>query len=166
MNLYWIKAGKFQLAIIPRPRGGDWLPDDIEFMQRAGIQVLASALTPGEMEELVLTEEQSYCAKRGIKFYGFPIEDRSVPETPLDFNAFIETLNAELQAGLAIAIHCRAGIGRSSLIAACLLIRQGVHADDAVAAIEAGRGCSVPDTPEQRTWIMKFGCRKRLELQS
>jgi len=40
MNLYWIKAGNFQLAIIPRPRGGDWLPDDIEFMQRAEFKCL------------------------------------------------------------------------------------------------------------------------------
>jgi protein-tyrosine phosphatase len=110
---------------MPRPRGGDWLTDDIDFIQRAGIQVIASALTPGEMEELALTEEQSCCVKRRIKFYGFPVEDRSVPQTPLSFNTFIERLNIELQAGLSIAIHCRAGIGRSSLIAACLLIRRG-----------------------------------------
>jgi protein-tyrosine phosphatase len=166
MNLYWIKEGKFQIAIMARPRGGDWLPDDIDFAQKAGIQAIVSALTQGEMEELALTEEQSYCVKQGIKFYGFPIEDRSVPETSPDFDAFLEILNTELQAGLPIAIHCRAGIGRSSLIAACLLIRQGVYADDAIASIEAARGCLIPDTPEQRRWIKKFGCRKQSELQS
>lgn len=156
MNIYWIKAGEFKLAIMPRPRGGEWLADDIDFIQRAGIQVIASALTPDEREELALKEEQDCCDKRSIKYYGFPIEDRSVPETPLGFNAFIETLNSELQAGLSIAIHCRAGIGRSSLIAACLLIRRGFCAEDALRLIEKARGGPVPDTLEQQDWIKGF----------
>jgi len=166
MNLYWIKVEKLRLAIMARPRGGDWLPDDIEFIQRAGIKAIVSALTPGEIEELALTEEQSCCAKQAIKFYGFPIEDRSVPEASPEFDKFIDRLNAELQAGLPIVIHCRAGIGRSSLIAACLLIRRGMLADEALTAVEGARGCSVPDTPEQRTWIKKFESRKQSKLQS
>ena len=118
MNLHWIKTEKFRIAIMPRPRGGDWLPDDIEFVQGA--------------------------------------EDRSVPEGSPEFGEFIDRLNADLHAGLVIAIHCRAGIGGSSLIAACLSIRQAMRGDEALAMVEAARGCAIPDTPEQRTWIKKF----------
>jgi len=66
MHIFWIPSEQLRIAIMPRPRGGDWLPDDIEFVRRAGIKVVASALTPGEIEELALTEEQNCCAKKGI----------------------------------------------------------------------------------------------------
>jgi protein-tyrosine phosphatase len=156
MNLYWIKAEKFRIAIMPRPRGGDWLADDIGFLLRSGVTVVVSALTQGEICELALAEEQSCCAARGLVFYNFPVDDRSVPGSLTKFSEFLGDLNSELQKGSAIAIHCRAGIGRSSLIAACLLIQQGFVAEDALRAIEEARGVPIPDTPEQRDWIKKF----------
>jgi hypothetical protein len=57
MNPYWIKTEGFRLAIIPRPRGRDWLLEDIRFLQRAGVDVVVSALTVAENEELGLVEE-------------------------------------------------------------------------------------------------------------
>jgi protein-tyrosine phosphatase len=42
------------------------------------------------------------------------------------------------------------GIGRSALIAACLLKSQGIGVDEAFAMIARARGFSVPDTEEQR----------------
>src|SRR5436190_8768610 len=39
VNPYWIKTEGVRLAIIPRPRGQDWLPDDISLLQRTGIDV-------------------------------------------------------------------------------------------------------------------------------
>ena len=156
MNHYWIRTEIGRIAIMPRPRGGDWLADDIGFLQRSGAGVIVSALTLGEVAELALAEEQSCCAARGLIFYSFPIDDRSVPVSLSKFNEFLGSLNSELQKGSAIAIHCRAGIGRSSLIAACLLIKQGILAEDALRLVEEARGAPVPDTPEQRDWIKKF----------
>jgi len=66
VNPYWIKTIKtdgVRLAIIPRPRGQDWLPDDINLLQRAGIDVVVSALTATENEELGLVEESRCCQK-------------------------------------------------------------------------------------------------------
>ena len=156
MSHYWIRTESSLIAIMPRPRGGDWLADDIGFLQTSGIGVIVSALTPDEIEELALAEEQSCCDARGLIFYSFPINDRSVPVSLSKFNEFLGSLNSELQKGSAIAIHCRAGIGRSSLIVACLLIKQGFVAEDALRLIEDARGVPVPDTQEQRDWIKEF----------
>jgi protein-tyrosine phosphatase len=156
MNHYWIRTQINRIAIMPRPRGGDWLADDIGFLQKSGVGVIISGLTPGEVEELALAEEQSCCAARGLIFYSFPIDDRSVPVSLLKFNELLGSVSCDLQKGLASAIHCRAGIGRSSLIAACLLIKQGIAAEDALRLIEEARGASVPDTPGQRDWIKEF----------
>lgn len=138
MNPYWIKTEGVRLAIIPRPRGQDWLPDDISLLQRAGIDVIASALTAAENEELGLVEESRCCQSRGIEFLSFPIEDSIT-----DF----------LRKGKAVAVHCRAGIGRSSMIVASALIHIGLSTESAFRSIEESRGCPVPDTHEQRRWV-------------
>jgi len=159
MHLFWITTEQFRIATMPRPRGGDWLANDITFVKKAGVQVIASALTPGEIVELDLIEEEHHCVQQGLKYFSFPIEDRSAPRELAEFCRFIDKLHVETQTGLAIAIHCRAGIGRSSLIAACLLCRRGFLAEEALCKIEEARGLPVPDTPEQRAWIVEFSER-------
>jgi len=153
MNPYWIKAEGFRLAIIPRPRGHDWLPDDIKFLHRAGVDVVVSALTVSENEELGLVEEHQCCQNHGVEFLSFPIEDRSVPTSFSEFTSLVHSLIEYLRKGKAVAVHCRAGIGRSSIIVAATLIQHGFSAETAFRAIEEARGCPVPDTPEQRQWV-------------
>jgi protein-tyrosine phosphatase len=61
-----------------------------------------------------------------------------------------------LAEGKAVGVHCRAGIGRSSLIAAALLIQNGVSPETAFLTIQEARGCPVPDTVEQRNWVERY----------
>ncbi len=154
MNPYWIKAEGFRLAIIPRPREQDWLADDIRFLRQVrGVDVVVSALTASENEELGLTEESQWCQRSGVEFLSFPIEDRSVPDSLSKFNGLLRSVTEYLRNGKAVAVHCRAGIGRSSMIVAAALIRNGLSVESAFRAIEEARGCPVPDTAEQRQWI-------------
>jgi hypothetical protein len=41
-------------------------------------------------------------------------------------------------------------------MAACVLMLDGVPADEAFRKIERERGCPVPDTPEQRAWAARL----------
>jgi protein-tyrosine phosphatase len=130
VNPYWIKTEGVRLAIIPRPRGQDWLPDDTS-LQRAGIDVVVSALTAAENEELGLVEESRFCQSRAIEFLSFPIEDRSVPNSSAEFSELVNSVTDSLRKGKAVAVHCRAGIGRSSMIVASALINIGLSAESA-----------------------------------
>lgn len=156
MNPYWIDSRSFRLATMARPRGGEWLTEDIASLQGEGVHVIVSVLTADEMEELGLANEEAACAKAVLSFCSFPIEDRMFPADLTAFKELVERLYRELRAGIPIAIHCRAGIGRSSLVAACLLIRWGFAAEKALTMIEKARGFPVPDTLEQRLWIERF----------
>jgi protein-tyrosine phosphatase len=156
MTLYWIKTSLRNLAIIPRPRGWDWLADDLEALQREGIDAMISALTTLENEELGLAEETRLSSLRGIVHLSFPIEDRCVPASVSDFQEFLIRVEEVLASGKKVGVHCRAGIGRSSLIAASLLVRQGYSSDSAFRIIQEARGCAVPDTFEQREWVERF----------
>ena len=53
-EVHWIKGLPCRLAILPRPRSGDWLEDEIRSLRGQGIDVLVSLLTPDETAELGL----------------------------------------------------------------------------------------------------------------
>jgi len=156
MSVHWIDADQVRLGIMARPRGYDWLPDDLRALKQSGVDVVVSALTTEEAEELGLFAEAEACAENGLLFVPFPIEDRSLPAHPSQFDVLVNQLLAHVRDGKSVVIHCRAGIGRSSLIAACVLIKMGASADRALQVIEHARGCLVPDTPEQRKWVEKY----------
>jgi protein-tyrosine phosphatase len=153
---YWVDSRICRLAIMPRPRGGDWLEDEIRALRRDGVDVIVSALEEEEVAELELLREEDLCRAAGMDFLSFPIRDRSLPGSAKLFDAFVGSVDAHLSAGKAVVIHCRAGIGRSTMIAASLLLRRGLSSAEAFALLEKARGFPVPDTPEQREWVERI----------
>ena len=139
-----------------RPRGGDWLEDEVAGLRGAGVQVVVSLLTDEEVLELGLDQEEALCAGAGLSFRRLPIRDRDVPPLDLVTARFVGDVRDALVAGSSVVIHCRMGIGRSSLIAASALVLLGVHPDEAFVRLSAARGLAVPDTEEQRRWVTAF----------
>ena len=111
-------------------------------------------LTDEEAEELGLNDESAECAAAGISFVNVAIPDRSVPSDTNAFLCSVEQLVARVREGRYLAVHCRASIGRSTVLAASILVRLGWDAKTAFDSIEAARGCSVPVTPEQNQWVI------------
>ena len=156
-RLFWIEAGTTgRIAIMARPRSGDWLDSEIDEWKTAGIDVVVCLLERQEVVELELQREAELCGARGIDFVSCPIPDRGVPV--IDDAAEAARVIADgLRDGRSIAIHCRAGIGRSSIMAACALTFAGIEPEHALTLIKAARGLNVPDTDEQRDWVIAFG---------
>jgi len=73
------------LAVMPRPRAGDWLAGEVASWRQSGLDVIVSLLEPGEVNELELDEEQSLCEQTGVTFLSFPIPDRGLPEWSRQF---------------------------------------------------------------------------------
>jgi hypothetical protein len=66
MKPYWVETGnQLRVAIVPRPRGGDWLEDELDQMKRAGVDVLVSMLQVDEAAELGLSSEAELWEIRG-----------------------------------------------------------------------------------------------------
>lgn len=140
-----------QISIMARPRGGEWLDDEMHALRRAGVDVLVSLLTLTEAAELGLAGEPAAAARAGLDFHALPIPDFGVPDTGTAAPV-LRTLHRQLTDGRHVVIHCRAGIGRSSTIAAACLTRLGTDSATAWQAITAARGVPVPETDEQRQW--------------
>jgi protein-tyrosine phosphatase len=138
---------------MPRPRAGDWLEDEVASWRRSGLEVVVSLLEDEEIAELGLDQEAELCGRAGIQFLRFPIPDRGVPASPGPVTALVRMVVAELQAGHGVGIHCRIGVGRSALVACCVMAALGVPLEVAWASLHRARGLSVPDTEAQRGWV-------------
>lgn len=159
-DVYWIQGPwPGRLAILARPRGADWLEDEVEAWKEIGVDTVVSLLTQSEEVELSLTEESELVRRRGLTFINFPIADYSVPRSEGATRQIVDELKDRLSRGNKVGIHCRQGIGRSSLVAACVLVTSGESSRNAFRYIESARGVSVPDTTEQKNWVTSFAER-------
>lgn len=159
-ELYWIPGSwPSRLAIMPRPRGGDWLEDEVRAWRDAGVGVLVSLLEAEEVADLDLSAEGELARANGIEFVSFPIVDRSVPAARDSAYELVASLATRITTGQNVAIHCRQGIGRAALVAIALMVRLGASTEDAIARVSAARGRAVPETSEQRECLIEFARR-------
>jgi protein-tyrosine phosphatase len=139
-----------------RPRGGDWLQDEVASWSRSGIDTVVSLLTPEEEKDLDLTQESRVTGEQGMKFISFPIPDRQVPSSQTEIAAILERIDGELSEGRNVVVHCRQGIGRTGLVGACLFVSKGASPEKALRTLSAARGNPIPETDEQRRWIEHY----------
>ncbi len=132
------------------------MQNDVRQLKDEGIDILVSLLSYGETRELDLDEEKAACSSVGISFVNFPLPDRQVPPSRLGFLTFAQFLHKRASEGLRIGAHCRACIGRSSVLLATVMRLEGFTAREAFSRISEARGLRVPDTPEQERWVSRL----------
>ena len=145
-------TGKLYVMPHPDPKHLDQV---LEEFRRSAIRTVVSLLDERDIAELGLEREDARCTALGLSFVHFPIPDYGLPQ-PGPFASLVRSLARNLVAGQSIVIHCRAGIGRTGMLACCILKQLGATADEAIARVSEARDSSVPDTPEQRRFIVAF----------
>jgi protein-tyrosine phosphatase len=156
-RLHWVTGiGPHRLALMPRPRGGERLPEEVAAWRQANVGSVLSLLQAQEAREFGLDAEASLCAEYGIDFRSYPIADAGVPASKRELSSVLTPLRDELVRGKAVAVHCRAGIGRTGLVAACLLHLLDVPHADVFHLLSRSRGFAVPETIAQAEWFDRF----------
>ena len=155
-EIYWIDEAKpGKLGVMARPRGGEWLAQEVDGWHQLSVSTVVSLLRPEESRELGLAEEAVLCSARGMRFVSHPIEDRGVPAFPAKFRVLAQDLASQVRTRAAVVIHCRAGIGRSGLLAATVLAELGLPVKSAFPAVSRARRLQCPDTREQAEWFLE-----------
>ncbi len=156
-DFFWIPGPwRGRLAVVGRPRGGDWLEDEAIGWRAAGIDVIVSLLELEEAAQLGLAGEMEAAEAKGIRFISFPIPDRGVPKSTLEAITLIATISEALEGGKNVAVHCRQSVGRTGLIVAGVLARSGLGPERAIEVVSSARGVTVPETLGQRSWIQRL----------
>ena len=160
-RIFWLRSeAAGRLAILSRP-SGEWLSDEVIAWRDAGTSIVVSLLEGHEQAELGLVREADECRAHAIQFVSCPIADRGIPASRQEVVILAHRLARAIEAGSIVGVHCRAGIGRSAMMAASILMALGRSADAALQLITEARGVSVPDTSEQREWIRSVGTSLR-----
>ena len=152
-ELYTIdRPGPGRLSTMTRPDGFGALDNALAALRAAGVDVLVSLLADDEAEEEGLAYEAEWAKAHGLTFYRLPTQDHHAPDR--DATAMLaKTLHGHLTRGDSVVVHCWAGIGRSSTVAAATLLLEGYEPGAAWRLISAARGYEVPDQQSQRDLI-------------
>jgi protein-tyrosine phosphatase len=142
------------LAIMACPTIDTDAPASVANIAGLGINLVVSLLEPGEARTLGLEGERLEVKAHGMEFISFPIPDMGLPASVQEFASITKTLFAQVNAGSNTLVHCRAGIGRSGLLSAGVLLHAGMDAEEAFAYVSKMRGIRVPETPDQHDWLV------------
>ena len=157
MRIYWInQLADGSLATMAAPNPAPALERDVGYWASEGVEVVVSLIEQGEVPGLDVDLERSLCEEVGIEFLAFPIPDKEPPACMESARKLARELADRVLEGRPVVIHCRAGIGRSSLIAASVLMCLGFDRVPALEMIEAARGLKVPETSAQAEWLEAF----------
>jgi protein-tyrosine phosphatase len=147
--------GGGRVSIVPRPRGGDWLAEEMKALRKHGIDLLISAQPPVESGAYGLSDEGPAASAAGMAFLNIPIVDMAVPPDREQFLAALSGPIARVREGGHVAVHCFASRGRSGVIAGLLLAAGGLEPEDGLERMSKARGYRVPETDEQRAWMLE-----------
>lgn len=148
------------------PRHFHWIVPGLAGMGRPGLLGDAgqdiAALSAAGIDHLVsLTEEpfrHDALAEHGIAQRHLAIADMGVPSL-VDVAALCDEIQHIVESGGGVAVHCRAGLGRTGTVLACCLVRGGASADEAIAAVRAVQAGFI-QTPEQLELVHRLAATR------
>lgn len=120
-GFHWLVPGK--LAGCPMPGVVFAADHDLALLRGMGVTVLVN-LTESPMAEAVL-------APHGLRSYHLGIPDRGAPPL-LWAKLLLAKIEVMLREGEVVAVHCLAGLGRTGMVLAAWLVREGLTADEAL----------------------------------
>jgi hypothetical protein len=150
--LWWAKTGS-----AARLAGMSFPPEGFpfSFLQQQGLDTIVSLVGPASYDPRPLT---SYAFTLQDLFRGAAPEDSAAEEA--EVHRAVTGIRSLLADGRNVAVHCRAGIGRTGLVIGAVLVRDG-HDPATVTAwvneVQQARGArGWPESPWQSDLLASF----------
>ena len=124
-------------------------------LKKLKIDRIVCLLSPMEIKVHGLEGAEKAYKEFGIAYLNFPITDFGTPRDQASFLQLVKDLKAQIILGENLCIHCKAGIGRSSLLAAAILLSFGHNKKQVFDYISKHRKEKVPDKQSQIDWLME-----------
>jgi protein-tyrosine phosphatase len=122
---------------------------EVRDLVNAGVTLFVDLTQPGELEPYASLVEEP------VRYVNRPIRDFSIP-TQGELIATLDEIDAELEAGGVVYVHCWAGCGRTGVVVGSWLVRHGEEPQEALRRIAEARGLGCPQTLEQRVFVLDW----------
>lgn len=117
--------------------------------------VLISLIEDSELALLGIEDLFLVAERAGIRVRRLPIPDAGIPRSTTDVVALVRQILGFASAGDTVVLHCRAGVGRTGMLASCCLVALGHEPEDALRIVRSARPDTV-ETREQERFIGAF----------
>lgn len=148
------RIGTGILFIGPRP-SAETLDSWCRELADLGISQVVSFIGDDEVADYGLAGEGLKLQEHGVAFTHFPIVDFGAPKGA-GYRELVLSMHDRLKAGETVMAHCAGGIGRAGTFASCLLVSDGMPADEAMRTVSKKRGASAPESEGQRAFVRDF----------
>ena len=151
--------GRIGLTLAPGKKDDAWERDLVADVARLretyDTSVLVSLVGDAELELLGIPDLDWVARSRGVRVCQLPVVDGGVPENGSDVVGLVRMALATAEVGDTVVVHCRGGLGRSGLFAACCLIALGHDPASAIHRVRATRPGAV-ETLAQERFVEQF----------
>ena len=154
---YWVIPGRLLAGQYPAAFDDASTRDKLARLADAGVNAYIDLTQPGEQLPY------AHLLPDGATHQRFPIQDLGVPQSHARMTAILDAIDAGLQRGAVIYIHCYAGVGRTGTAVGCYLARRGAPGEPALAALaDLWQNCATsayrqsPETRQQRQYILDW----------
>lgn len=149
--------GRIGLTHCPGRRVGS-IGGELAQIQESGATAVVTLLQSEELSELGLEHLGDLVGRAGMAWHHLPIVDFGVPGDA--FEARWTTVGHDLRDRLAraetVVVHCFAGLGRSGMVAARLLVEHGEPPERALRLVRRARAGAVQNEAQER-WVLELG---------
>jgi len=163
---YWVVPGRFLVGEYPGSPSRAEAMDRLRRFLAAGVTCFIDLTEPDELPSYEPLLPFAAPDGRRIEYFREPIRDHGVPDGPETVLRAIDLIDEALDSGRLVYLHCRAGIGRSAMVAGCWIASRGA-VDDALGRLQehwrqserSRRWPAVPETDEQAEFVREWSSR-------
>jgi protein-tyrosine phosphatase len=144
-----IEPGRLIAGRHPCAWGSENASAEVRELATAGVTLFLDLTQSGELEPYASHVEPP------ARYVNRPIRDFSIPGRDA-LVATLDEIDAEIEAGGLVYVHCWAGCGRTGVVVGTWLVRHGVAPNEALRRIADARGLGCPQTLEQRVYVLDW----------
>jgi ADP-ribosylglycohydrolase len=162
-NCYWVRPNQLLAGEYPLTKNDEESAVRLQDLLLLGVTCFIDLTAEHELPKYAARLPQKFGGK-AISYQRMALIDHGVPESAPQMSAILDAIDAAIQAGGCVYVHCRAGIGRTGTVIGCHLVRHGHDGVQAVAALNdlwldcarSARWPHVPETDGQEAFILAF----------
>src|ERR1051325_51857 len=164
LESYWVEEGCLLAGEYPGRFEAEQARKRIDALIEAGFTTFIDLTREHETvpyAHILLEEAKAYDAD--VQYHRFAIGDFGLP-TPELMKSILDHIDASIQAGRKVYLHCWGGIGRTGTTVGCYLVRQGQTGEAALAQLahwwrtvpKSQIHTQSPETFEQMAFILSW----------